>query len=101
MLNHSDLLQFFESVLDGDTETIHRIDHGPAEARIEHRHFIFSIAALLEILDPQGKTGMKAFRRLLYTSELNRELGARGAEISVFHSSGKVDSNTYCLKATC
>ena len=94
------LREFFEAVLRHDEETLRRIEAGPDDARIEQQQFIFSIAALLELLDPSGETELKAFRKMLYTSELNRELGEKGAQIAVYCSTGKVDSNLYCLKAT-
>jgi hypothetical protein len=100
MLNHETLREFFEAVLREDSETLARIEASPANTRIEQQLFIFSISALLELLDPRGETELKTFRKLLYTSELNRELRERGAQISIYHSTGKVDSNLYCLKAT-
>ena len=99
-MNHETLREFFEAVLRHDSETLARIESGPADARIEQQQFIFSISALMGLLDPHGETEAKTFRKLLYTSELNRELRERGAQISIYHSTGKVDSNLYCLKAT-
>lgn len=100
MLTSDKLCIFFEAVLRHDAKTLQQIEAGPADARIEYQQFIFSIAALLELLEPDGKTELKAFRKMLYTSELNRELREKGAQITIYHSTGKVDSNLYCLKAT-
>lgn len=100
MLTSDKLCIFFEAVLRHDDKTLQQIEAGPADARIEHQQFIFSIAALLELLEPDGKTGLKAFRKMLYSSELNRELRDKGAQITIYYSTGKVDSNLYCLKAT-
>ena len=100
MLDSDKLREFFEAVLHHDEETLRRIEAGPTDARIEQQQFIFSITALLELLDPQGEIELKAFRKILYSSELNRELGEHGVQITVYRSTGKVDSNLYCLKAT-
>ena len=100
MLDSDKLRNFFEAVLHHDEKTLRRIEAGPTDARIEQQQFIFSIAALLELLDPDGDIELKAFRKMLYTSELNRELGEKGALITIYRSTGKVDSNLYCLKAT-
>ena len=98
-LGLDDVHAFFESVLQQDEATLKRIEDGPDDARIEQQQFIFSLAALLQLLD-KPETSIKAFRKLLYSSDLNHQLRSRGAQITVFHHSGKVDSNLYCLKAT-
>ena len=99
MLSLDDVQEFFKAVLQRDEATLKRIEDGPDDARIEQQQFVFSLAALLELLD-KPETSMKTFRKLLYSSELNRQLRTRGAEITVFHDSGKIDSNLYSLKAT-
>ena len=100
MLCADDVHDLFEAVLQRKADALQRIEAGPENARIEEGKFVFTIAALLAILDPEGSTDLKTFHKLLYSSELNRELRARGAEITVYHSTGKIESNFYCLKAT-
>ncbi len=100
MVTLNQVRAFFEGFLQGDVEVLRRIEAGPAEAYIENGQLVFSLAALLEILDSKGDIELKAFKQLLYTSELNRELGESGAEIAIHLNTGKTDSNRYCLKAT-
>ena len=100
MVTLNQVRAFFEGFLQGDAEVLRRIETGPADAFVEDGQFVFSLAALLEILDSKGDMELKAFKQLLYTSELNRELGAAGAEVGIHTSTGKTDSNRYCLKAT-
>ena len=94
------LHEFFDGVLAADEIVLHRIETGPENAWVEQRAFVFSLAALLTLLDSEGEMTLKAFKKLIYSSELNRELSDHGAEITLFRSTGKVDSNLYCLKAT-
>jgi hypothetical protein len=76
------------------------IENTPGEARYDAGQFIFSLRALWRLCDPGAETEFGAFRRMLYASELNRELRGHGLEIAIFRSTGKVRSNLYCLKAT-
>ena len=100
MLALDDVRQFFDSVIVGEDAVLQRIERGPENVWIEGQQFVFSIAALLALLEPEGGTSLKVFKNLLYSSKLNRELGALGAEIIVYQNTGKVDSNLYCLKTT-
>lgn len=90
----------FEAVMRSDARVLQRIEDCPAEAWFEEGLFVFSLVGLLSVIDPQGSTDARQFRQLLYSSRLNQELRAGGAEIVVFDATGKVKSNLYCLKAT-
>ncbi len=92
--------EFFDAVLAADEKVLQRIEAGPANAWVEQQTFVFSLAALLALLDCDSEMTLTAFKKLIYCSELNLELRDRGAEITLFRSTGKVDSNLYCLKAT-
>ncbi len=100
MVQIEQVYSFFEAVLREDAGVLNKIENGPHNARFERRQFVFSIKALQTLLDPQNKMEYSAFKKLLYSSELNLQLRLQGAEIEVFHNQGKVDSNLYCLKAT-
>ena len=80
-LSLDDVHAFFDAVLQQDDAILKRIEEGPDDARIEQQQFVFSLAALLQLLD-KPETSMKAFRKLLYSSGLNRQLHARGAKIT-------------------
>ena len=90
----------FEGFLQGDVGVQRQIDTGPAEVFVENGQLVFTLAALLQLLDSKGDMDLNAFKQLLYTSELNRELGLKGVEVAIHTSTGKTDSNRYCLKAT-
>lgn len=84
----------------GDPDLCRRIRKMPDAARFDGECFVFSLEALWRLCDPEQGLDFAAFRRMLYASELNRELRARGLEIALYRSTGKVGSNLYCLKAT-
>jgi hypothetical protein len=90
----------FEAVLLQDKRVLRRIEDCPGEAWLEQGKFVFSLSGLLAVIDPQGDGDAQQFRKLLYSSRLNQELRAGGAEIAIFRQCGKVKSNLYCLKTT-
>jgi hypothetical protein len=90
----------FKAVLRQDKRVLRRIENCSDEAWLQAGQFVFSLSGLLAIIDPQGGGDAQKFRQLLYSSRLNQELRAQGAEIAVFEHRGKVKSNLYYLKAT-
>jgi len=93
------VLGLFEAVLAGDAETLRRIDSCPSEVSICDGQFVFTLDGLRLLIDANDGDA-RLFRNLLYTSRLNADLRARGAEVAVFAGSGKVKSNRYYLKTT-
>ena len=84
----------------GDPELRQTIENSSIDARFDGDRFVFSVDALWRLCDPESELGFAEFRKMLYASELNSELRARGLEIDIYRSTGKIRSNLYCLKAT-
>lgn len=97
-LNADDIRHFFAAVLSGNADALRRIEHMPAELELSPRGFVFTLPALHTLLDIRHSLDYRDFRKLLYQSTLNRDLGALGAEIVPFASTGKVDNSRYCLQ---
>ena len=100
MLSADSVRDFLLAVHAREPQLVSRIEKTPAECRLEPGRFVFSLEALWSLCDPQAILDFAAFRRMIYASELNRELRLRGLEIAIYRSTGKVRSNLYCLKAT-
>jgi hypothetical protein len=94
-----DVRDFFAAVLARDAAALQRIeasDGGGLELRSEG--LVFSLPALHAALDPGQSLAYRDFRKLLYASTLNQELSAFDAEVTLFRSSGKIDTSLYCLR---
>ena len=93
-----DVRDFFVRVLDGDTATLQDVAATDDEIGLESGGLVFTLPALHALLDPDAALDFGAFRRLLYDSTLNEELGAFDAEVVVHRSTGKTDTSHYCLR---
>jgi len=93
-----DVRDFFAAVLARDAAALRRIEQCAGDLELRPEGFVFSLPALHAALDPAQGLAYRDFRRLLYDSALNRELGAFDAEVTLFRSSGKTDSSLYCLR---
>ena len=93
--------EFLLEVNSGSADVERKIEEASNECRIEAGLFVFSLEGLWQLCDPRKSLPFVDFRRMLYASELNRQLREQGLEVAVYQSTGKVSSNLYCLKATC
>ena len=85
-------------VLLRDESVLRQIAQAPGDTRLVDNEFVFSLRGLHRMLDPQQHVPFKDFRKLLYDSTLNHELGLLGAEVATYDSTGKTDSSLYCLR---
>ena len=95
----NDVRDFFAAVLARDAHALQCIEHAE-EFELQPQGFIFSLPALHRLLDPQQNLAYPDFRKLLYASTLNQELSAFDAEVTLFQTTGKVDTSRYCLRQT-
>lgn len=58
---------------------------------------VFTLQSLYELLCPENQGSYEQFRSMLYASNLNEELGKLGYTVSIYESSGKVDTTWYQL----
>lgn len=89
---------FFLSVQAADRELLEKISETSAEIYLEDGQLIFSLHGLHRFLDQQPGLDFKGFKKLLYGSQLNQQLGESGACIELFRSAGKIRTSLYCLK---
>jgi hypothetical protein len=93
-----EIKHFMHGVLIQDAEVLKRIDLAADDVFIKDEQLIFSLSGLYSLLGEASGIDFGAFKKQLYGSTLNRELKTMGGEITVFQSSGKIDSSLYCLK---
>ncbi len=89
---------FFSLVLAKNPAALDLINATEEELQLLPQGFVFSLPALHNMLDPEQSLQFRDFRKLLYDSTLNQELSAFDAEVTVFQSSGKIDTSLYCLR---
>ncbi len=89
---------FFSLVLARNAAALDLINAAEADLQLLPQGFVFSLPALHALLDPGQSLVYRDFRKLLYDSTLNQELSAFDAEVTLFRSSGKIDSSLYCLR---
>lgn len=58
---------------------------------------VFTLQALYKLLYPEDQGSYEQFRSMLYASNLNEELGKLGYTVSIYESSGKIDTTCYQL----
>ena len=89
---------FFGLVLSKNPAALDLINAAENDLQLLPQGFVFSLPALHAMLDPEQCLPYRDFRNLLYDSTLNQELSAFDAEVTLFRSSGKVDTSLYCLR---
>ena len=97
-ITSGDVRDFYAAVLAQDAQTLQRIEDSTEELELQAQGFVFSLPALHRLLDPQQSLEFRDFRKLLYASTLNQQLGAFDAEVTLLHTTGKVDTSRYCLR---
>ena len=93
-----EIRDFFCLVLGRNAAALDMINAAEADFQLLPQGFVFSLPALHAMLDPEQCLPYRDFRNLLYDSTLNQELSAFDAEVTLFRSSGKIDSSLYCLR---
>ena len=93
-----DIRDFFGLVLSKNPAALDLINAAENELQLLPQGFVFSLPALHSLLDPGQNLDYRSFSKLLYDSTLNQELSAFDAEVTLFRSSGKIDSSLYCLR---
>ena len=89
---------FFGLVLAKNSAALDLINAAEEDLQLLPQGFVFSLPALHALLDPGQKLVYHDFSKLLYDSSLNQELSAFDAEVTLFRSSGKIDTSLYCLR---
>jgi len=89
---------FFALVLAKNPAALDLINAAQEDLQLLPQGFVFSLPALHALLDPEQDMLYCDFSKLLYDSSLNQELSAFDAEVTLFRSSGKVDTSLYCLR---
>lgn len=97
-ITQDNIRDFFKLVLDRNAFALDLIVSAETDLQLLPQGFIFSLPALHSLLDPEHSLPYRDFRKLLYDSSLNQELSAFDAEVTLFRSSGKIDSSLYCLR---
>jgi hypothetical protein len=98
IITQDDIRNFFSQVLAKNAAALELINQAEADLQLLPQGFVFSLPALHAMLDPEQCLPYRDFRNLLYESTLNQELSAFDAEVTLFRSSGKIDSSLYCLR---
>jgi hypothetical protein len=93
-----DIRNFFGLVLTKNPAALDLINDADADLQLLPQGFVFSLPALHALLDPEQNLAYRSFSKLLYDSTLNQELSAFDAEVTLFRSSGKIDTSLYCLR---
>lgn len=94
----SEIMQFFEGFLNRDPLVLERINAAGENVRIHDGEFIFSLEGLYRLTKPRQGDDFGGFRKMLYSSNLNRDLRSLDAEVVLYQSSGKLATNLYCLR---
>ena len=89
---------FFGLVLSKNPAALDLINDAEDDLQLLPQGFVFSLPALHALLDPAQNLAYRDFSKLLYDSTLNQELSAFDAEVTLFRSSGKIDTSLYCLR---
>jgi hypothetical protein len=89
---------FFALVLAKNPAALDLIIAAEDDLQLLPQGFVFSLPALHALLDPEQTLAYRDFSKLLYDSSLNQELSAYDAEVTLFRSSGKIDTSLYCLR---
>ena len=97
-ITQDDIRDFFDQVLAKNAAALDLIAAAEVDLQLLPQGFVFSLPALHALLDPEQCLPYRDFRSLLYDSTLNQELSAFDAEVTLFRSSGKVDTSLYCLR---
>lgn len=97
-MNIDQIRQFFEQVVALDADTLRRIDASTRDISMQEGVLVFSLTGLQAFLYPEKSEEFATFKKMLYASELNRQLREKGNEIVIYRSSGKIRSSLYCLK---
>ena len=98
LITQKNIRDFFSLVLARNAAALDLIDVAQEDAQLLPQGFVFSLPALHAMLDPEQNLPYRDFRSLLYDSTLNQELSAFDAEVTLFRSSGKIDTSLYCLR---
>ena len=97
-ITQGDIRNFFCLVLTQNAAALDLINAAETDLQLLPQGFVFSLPALHALLDPEQNLPYRDFRSLLYDSTLNQELSAFEAEVTLFQSSGKIDTSLYCLR---
>jgi hypothetical protein len=98
LITQDDIRDFFSLVLAKNAVALDLISQADSDLQLLPQGFAFSLPALHALLDPEQNLAYRSFSNLLYDSTLNQELSAFDAEVTLFRSSGKVDTSLYCLR---
>jgi hypothetical protein len=93
-----DIRDFFGLVLEKYPVVLDLINAADEDLQLLPQGFVFSLPALHALLDPGQNLAYREFSKLLSDSSLNQELSAFDAEVTLFRSSGKIDTSRYCLR---
>jgi hypothetical protein len=97
-ITQEDIRNFFCLVLTQNPVALDLINAAEDDLQLLPQGFVFSLPALHALLDPEQNIAYRSFSKLLYDSTLNQELSAFDAEVTLFRSSGKIDTSLYCLR---
>jgi len=97
-ITSDDIRDFFGLVLGKYPAALDLINAAEEDLQLLPQGFVFSLPALHALLDPGQNLAYPEFCKLLNDSSLNQELSAFDAEITLFRSSGKIDTSLYCLR---
>jgi hypothetical protein len=98
IITKDDIRDFFGLVLAKNPAALDLINAAQDGLQLLPQGFVFSLPALHALLDPEQTLAYRDFSKLLYDSSLNQELSAYDAEVTLFRSSGKIDTSLYCLR---
>jgi hypothetical protein len=98
IITQDDIRDFFSLVLAKNAAALDLINQADSDVQLLPQGFVFSLPALHALLDPEQNMAYRSFSKLLYDSTLNQELSAFDAEVTLFRSSGKIDTSLYCLR---
>jgi hypothetical protein len=93
-----EIMQFFKGFLNQDPLVLKRINAAGENVLLGDGELIFSLQGLYRLTDPKQGHDFPGFRKMLYSSSLNRDLRSLDAEIVLYQSSGKLATNLYCLR---
>ena len=98
MNDYEDIFKFFIRLIDLEPILLSRINNSKREIFYENGSLIFGLSGLYNIYDPNELTSFKSFKKKLYSSGLNERLAPLGYKISIYKSTGKIETSLYMLQ---
>jgi len=89
---------FFSEVLNEVPELLVRINESSMGIYFEKGRLVFDLTSLYEFIFSSDELSFMEFKKLLYGSELNKQLMAEGGKVVLTDNRGNVNKSLYGLE---